>query len=154
MRVLQFSSASFDACAFEVAMGLASGGTLVLGTGTELMPGLPLARLLVEQRVEVVTLPPTALAALPEGDYPDLKVITVAGEACPAALVRRWAGAPRRFFNLYGPTEATIWSSHAACSANDAQVPPIGVPVANTRLHVLDGMRQPVPLGFPGELWI
>ena len=164
LRVLQFASASFDACAFEVAMALASGGTLVLASREDLMPGPALAGLLRRQRVNVVTLPPTALAALPAPspagapaaatDYPDLHLVTVAGEACPLALVQQWAAPGRRFFNLYGPTEATIWSSVAECQAGDTQPPPIGVPVPNTRLHVLDAQRQPLPWGMPGELWI
>ncbi|MBQ1766191.1 MAG: non-ribosomal peptide synthetase, partial [Aquincola sp.] len=66
----------------------------------------------------------------------------------------QWAAPGRRFFNLYGPTEATIWSSVAECQAGDTQPPPIGVPVPNTRLHVLDAQRQPLPWGMPGELWI
>ena len=154
MRALQFASASFDACAFDLAMALASGGTLVLGSGSELMPGPNLAGLLREQRVEVVTLPPTALAALPDGDYPDLKVITAAGEACPASLLARWARPGVRFFNLYGPTEATIWASYAECFAGDNGAPAIGVPVPNVTLHVLDAQRRPQPVGMPGELYI
>ncbi|CAN5303899.1 N/A [soil metagenome] len=154
MRVLQFASASFDACAFEVAMALASGSTLVLADSVALMPGQALASLLREQRVEVVTLPPTALAALPPGDYPDLKVITVAGEACPKSLVERFAHEPLRFFNLYGPTEATIWSSVAECHWDDADAPTIGVPVPNVQLHVLDVNRKLLPIGMPGELYI
>ena len=154
MRVLQFASASFDACAFEVAMALASGGTLVLADGASLMPGEPLAALLREQRVEVVTLPPTALAALPDGDYPDLKIVTAAGEACSQSLVRRFAGPGRRFFNLYGPTETTVWASYCECRADDPGEPPIGVPVPNFRLHVLDAHRELSPIGMPGELFI
>ncbi len=154
MRVLQFASASFDACAFELAMALASGSTLVLASSADLMPGPNLAQLLREQHVEVVTLPPTALAALPDADFPDLKVITVAGEACPLSLVQRFARPSLRFFNLYGPTEATIWSSIAECRAGDGHAPPIGVPVSNVRLYVLDAHRHPQPVGMPGELYI
>jgi amino acid adenylation domain-containing protein len=155
MRVLQFASASFDACAFELAMALASGGTLVMGSAEDLMPGPALARLLQREQVQVVTLPPTALAALPEDTrLPSLEVVTVAGEACPPALVQRWAKPPVRFFNLYGPTEATIWSTLAACRSGDDRVPPIGGPVPNVSLQVLDAQRQALPLGMPGELCI
>lgn len=154
MRVLQFASSSFDACAFEVCMALASGGTLVLASSDELMPGPGLARLLREQQVQVVTLPPTALAALPDGEYPQLEVITVAGEACPLSLVQRFARPSLRFFNLYGPTEATIWSSVAECRQDDSAAPSIGVPVPNVSLYVLDAQRRLLPRGMPGELYI
>ena len=154
MRVLQFASLSFDASAFEIAMALCSGGTLVLADSAELMPGPSLERVLRVERVEVITVPPSALAALPQGPYPDLKVITVAGEACPADLVEQWARAPARFFNLYGPTEATIWSSYIECFPGRGTPPPIGRPVPNAQLHVLDRNANPLPIGVPGELHI
>jgi amino acid adenylation domain-containing protein len=154
MRVLQFASPSFDASAFEIAMALCSGGTLVIADGSELMPGAPLERLLRAQRVEVITVPPSALAALPSGPYPDLKIITVAGEACPAEVVDQWARPPARFFNLYGPTETTIWASFVECFAGSGAPPPIGKPVPNMQLHVLDRNASALPIGMPGELYI
>ena len=151
-RVLQFSSLSFDALAFEFLMALCSGGALYLAPQEDLVPGPAFARLLRKHAVTIVTLPPSALAALEEDDFPALEVITVAGEACPAQLVDRWAPG-RRFFNLYGPTEASIWTTVAEC-VDGGQAPPIGRPIANTRVHILDRHQQPVPIGIPGELCI
>jgi amino acid adenylation domain-containing protein/non-ribosomal peptide synthase protein (TIGR01720 family) len=150
-RVLQFASFSFDAATFEVAMALPHGGTLFLGESDEILPGPDLLTFLREQRIEVVTLPPTALAATSFEELPDLSTITVAGEACPAELVSRWAPG-RRFFNLYGPTEATIWSTFAELRAGDE--PHIGRPIGNTTIHLLDSHSNPVPVGVPGELCI
>ncbi|MBV9773057.1 MAG: AMP-binding protein, partial [Gemmatimonadetes bacterium] len=135
-RVLQFASPSFDASVFEMAMALGSGAALVLGSRDELLPGAEMVRLLEARRVSVVTLPPAALAALPDAELPSLRVVTVAGEACPAELVERWAPG-RRFFNLYGPTEDTIWSSTGECRAGGGRIT-IGGPVANARAYVLD----------------
>ncbi len=90
-RVLQFSSLSFDASTFEVVMALPKGGTLILGDRMALMPGPELLEFLARHRVSIVTLPPSALGALPVGDLSDLATITVAGEACGAELVSRWA---------------------------------------------------------------
>jgi amino acid adenylation domain-containing protein len=150
-RVLQFSSLSFDASVFETAMALCAGGTLHLGSRESLLPGRPLLETLRSERINVITLPPSALLNVPIEALPDLDTVTVAGEACPAELVDRWAPG-RAFFNLYGPTEATIWATYERCAAN---VPPtIGGPIANTRIHVLDRHRQPVPIGVPGELHI
>lgn len=151
-RVLQFSSLSFDAFVFETVMALASGATLVVGDREDLLPGPALVQLLRKQRVTLVTLPPSALAILPEDALPDLEIITVAGEACPAHLVERWAPG-RRFFNLYGPTETTIWATMAPCS-HGRRPPWIGKPIANTSAYVLDAWGSPVPVGVAGELYL
>ena len=87
-----------------------------------------------------------------DDDFPTLRVITVAGEACPAEVVERWAPG-RRFFNLYGPTETTIWATAAECSVGGGR-PPIGSPIANTCVYLLDQHRQLVPVGVPGEIYL
>ena len=150
-RVLQFSLISFDASSFDVLMALPKGATLVLGERRALMPGVDLQRFLLEQRVTIVTLPPTALAAMPRQALPELRTICVAGEACSPDLVERWAPG-RRFFNLYGPTEATIWSTAAELRAGEA--PHIGRPIANVTTYVLDSLGGVVPVGVAGELYI
>ena len=150
-RVLQFASPSFDAATFELVDALPKGATLVTGDRHQLLPGPDLLRFLREERIGIVTLPPTALAATPVAELPDLRVITVAGEACPRELVTRWAPG-RRFFNLYGPTETTIWSSFAELQPGEDVH--IGLPIANTRIDLLDAAGEPVPVGVPGELCI
>ena len=151
-RVLQFASFSFDAATFELVMALAAGGALCLAPREELLPGPGLIALLRRQAVTMVTLPPSALAALPVEDLPALRTITVAGEALPAELVARWGGR-HRLLNLYGPTEATIWSTVAEC-ADPERKPAIGRPIANTRAYVLDARGAPVPVGVTGELYV
>jgi amino acid adenylation domain-containing protein len=151
-RVLQFASISFDAAAFELVMALASGAALCVAPRDALLPGPGLLALLRRHAVTTVTLPPSALAALPVEELPALRTITVAGEALPAELVERW-GARHRLWNLYGPTEATIWSTAAEC-ADPARKPDIGGPIANVRAYVLDAALQPLPVGVPGELYI
>jgi non-ribosomal peptide synthase protein (TIGR01720 family) len=89
---------------------------------------------------------------MPTAELPALRTITVAGEACAADLVERWAKG-RQFFNLYGPTEATIWATAAAC-CDGRRPPPIGLPISNTQVFVLDQHLCPVPIGVPGELHI
>ena len=150
-RVLQFSSLSFDAASFELVMALTHGATLVLGDRDELMPGPDLAGFLERYAIGLVTLPPTALAATPRSELPALETITVAGEACPAELVRRWAPG-RRFFNLYGPTETSIWATMAELRAGDAAH--IGRPIGNVRVYLLDAHGEPQPAGLPGEICI
>src|SRR5918999_3686390 len=149
-RVLQFASFSFDASTFEVVMALRAGATLCLGRRESLLPGPALLRLLQERVVTLVTLPPSALAPLPSEALPALRTIAVAGEACSAELARRWAEA-HRFFNLYGPTEGTIWATTGE-RLDDGHTLPIGRPLINTQVYLLDPHLQPVPIGVSGEL--
>jgi amino acid adenylation domain-containing protein len=86
-----------------------------------------------------------------------LKAAIVAGEKCPLDLVRRHytslAGVP--LFNEYGPTEATVWSSVYECRYDISRDNlPIGRPIANTRIYLLDSRLQLVPPGVAGELYI
>jgi amino acid adenylation domain-containing protein/non-ribosomal peptide synthase protein (TIGR01720 family) len=151
-RVLQFSSPNFDASLFELTMALTTGGTLVLARQEEMQPGEPLARLLDERAITILTIPPSSLSVVPFRHLPALAVVNVAGEPCPETLVDRWAPG-RRFFNLYGPTECTIWTTAHECEAGQG-APPIGRPIANTRVRVLDAQGRRVPGGIPGELCI
>ncbi len=151
-RVLQFASLSFDASVFEMVMALATGAALVMATKEELLPGPPLQKLLREQSISNLTIPPSALALEPADDFPELRTVIVAGEACSAELVERWSER-REFFNAYGPTETTIWASINRCRAEEGR-PSIGKPIGNTQLFVLDPRLEPVPLGVTGELYI
>ncbi|MCA1612829.1 MAG: amino acid adenylation domain-containing protein [Acidobacteria bacterium] len=151
-RVLQFSSLSFDASIFETMMALANGATLCLAGQESLLPGPRFVELMRGERVTVATLPPSVLANLPATELPDLVTLTVAGEACSAEVVARWAEG-RRFFNLYGPTEATVWTTSAECEPGGGR-PPIGRPVANTQVYVLDAGLRPAPVGVSGELYV
>jgi amino acid adenylation domain-containing protein len=152
-RVLQFSPFSFDASVWEKAMALGNGARLVLARQATLASGAELARLLKEQGITHVTLPPSVLSVLDPQDLPDLQVVISAGEACSRELVQRW-GAGRVFVNAYGPTETTVCASAAVCDPADEQPPSIGTAIANFRLYVLDANGQPVPIGVPGELHI
>ena len=109
-RVLQFASISFDASVSEIFATLAAGATLCMAKFEKMLPGPELLTLLREQAVNVVTFPPTVLAALSEAGLPALRTIVSAGEACTLELARRW-GCGRRFINAYGPTEATVCAS-------------------------------------------
>ncbi|RAT40576.1 hypothetical protein AU495_16350 [Lonsdalea populi] len=150
-RLLQFASFSFDACFFEVAAALTQGACLVLATRDDLLPGPALLHTLQSQAITHVTLPPVAAGALePKAALPDLKTLVLAGEACPPALVKRWA-AGRRMINAYGPTEATICATVYVCDAQDKRIPPIGRPIANTRIYILDAQGSLRRSAWPGK---
>ena len=152
-RVLQFSPFSFDASVWEIAMSLGNGATLCLAPQETLASGPDLLKLMREQAITTVTLPPSMLNVLTPQALPDLRTIISAGEACTRELVARWATG-RQFFDAYGPTETTVCASMALCDPDDEREPSIGKPIANFQLYILDSHHQPVPVGVPGELHI
>lgn len=93
--VLQFATPGFDASISEIAMALGAGGTLHLAPREALTPGPPLLRRLREERISVVTLPPSALAVMSLDDLPALRSVIFAGES-PAPDVLAQAAAPGR----------------------------------------------------------
>ena len=147
-RVLQFASLSFDGAFWEICGALAAGAALVL-SGKE-RGGDGLARLMRRHRVTHATLPPVLVADL-SADLP-LENLLVAGEACSPDVVARWSPG-RRMINAYGPTETTVCATMSE-ALSGAVVPPIGRPIWNTQVYVLDGGLQPVPAGVAGELYI
>jgi amino acid adenylation domain-containing protein len=151
-RVLQFASLSFDASVSEIFMALPVGATLCLEPVTRLLPGSELSDSLRERAITTVTLPPLVLAMLAAGDFPNLRTIIVAGEDCSAEIVAKWSEG-RRFFNAYGPTETTVCATIGEC-LDSSRKPPIGRPLANAQVYLLDRHLQPLPVGVPGELYV
>ncbi|HEX6288636.1 MAG TPA: amino acid adenylation domain-containing protein, partial [Herpetosiphonaceae bacterium] len=152
-RVLQFAALSFDAAVSEICMALLAGAALYLAPRETLLPGPGLLDLMDRHAIDVVTLPPSALAAMPIAELPALRTIAVAGEACPPDVLARWERPGRRLINAYGPTETTVCATMAEV-LDSSQRPPIGRPIDNTQVFVLDDQLQPVPLGVPGEVLI
>lgn len=151
-RVLQFASVSFDASVSEIFKTLLVGGCLCLEPQERLLAGPDLARSLRDRNIDTVTLPPSALATLRPEDLPALKKIIVAGEACSAELYSRWSNG-RRFFNAYGPTEVTVCATIGECE-DAVRTPPIGRPIGNMEVYLLDQKLQSVPIGVTGELYV
>ncbi|MGW7057977.1 amino acid adenylation domain-containing protein [Streptomyces sp. NPDC054904] len=151
-RVLQFSSPSFDASVLELCMALTSGAALVVPEPGPLA-GEPLARVIAERAVTHALIPPAALAGVPSEGLSGFSCLIVGGDATSPELVERWAPG-RRMVNAYGPTESTVAVSISAPLEVSYAAPPIGTPVADTRVHVLDGSLRPVPPGVAGELYV
>lgn len=151
-RVLQFISPGFDVSIWEFLMALTAGATLVMAPARASLPGPELHQYLRQQRVSAMILLPSTLSQLPADPLPELRTLICGGEVCSAELLERWAPG-RRFVYGYGPTEATIATTLEECFA-DGKNPPIGRPLANLRVYVLDPARQLVPAGVAGELFI
>lgn len=152
-RVLQFSTATFDASIFEVFCTLCNGAALhIPPADAPLLPDSALNRFLRERRITHTLLTPAVLGALPNDDLPDLQFVVSAGDTCTAEFVNRWKPG-RRAANTYGPTETTVAATVYECLPGDAR-PPIGKPLANTRIHILDEHGREVPIGAAGEIVI
>ncbi|MGW4806846.1 amino acid adenylation domain-containing protein [Kitasatospora sp. NPDC004272] len=159
-RVLQKTPAGFDVSVWEFFWALCEGATVVLARPDgHREPGY-LADLIAQQAVTAMHFVPSMLRAFLE--EPDLgtRCTTLrhafcSGEALPADTVDRWhtalPGVP--LHNLYGPTEAAVDVTHHT-TAPGAGTVPIGRPVWNTRLYVLDAALRPCPVGVPGELYL
>lgn len=165
--VLAVTSVSFDISVLELLWPLTRGARVVVADeriienlagerphslrelcarhGVTLMQGTP-------SLLSAVAAEPEALTALS-----GLRALLVGGEAFPSGLARRLLDAlpGTRLLNMYGPTETTIWSTvHELDRRHDADMIPIGTPIPNTPIRVLDGHGRDTPAEVAGELWI
>ncbi|KAB7762337.1 non-ribosomal peptide synthetase, partial [Xanthomonas maliensis] len=152
-RVLQLANIAFDACLSEVLMAWLAGACLHVPPA-DALAGEALLEVMQQHRITHLTMTPTVLASLPTPAHcPHLQTLVVAGEAADTALVQRWQ-AQARVINAYGPTEASVCASLHLDGANDGERLPIGRPLANVRLYVLDAHGRLAPIGVAGELHI
>ncbi len=153
-RVLQYASFSFDASVSEIFMALAAGATLYMISRETMLSQSGLLAALQKNEITTITLPPSILAVLPEAELPKLETIISAGEACTKNIVNRWNKA-HRFINAYGPTESTVCTTcNAVAGIVDRDNIPIGGPIDNLKVYVVDQNMNPAPIGVPGELLI
>ncbi|MGV0607792.1 amino acid adenylation domain-containing protein, partial [Mycolicibacterium sp. XJ1904] len=148
----QFHSYAFDFSVWEIWGALLHGGRLVVVP--ELVARSPheFHRLLVRERVTVLTQTPSAAGTLPVEGL-DAAALVIGAEPCPPELVDRWAPG-RVMVNVYGPTETTMWLCASVPLAEGSGPPPIGSPTAWASFFVLDGWLRPVPVGVVGELYL
>ncbi|WP_417732505.1 amino acid adenylation domain-containing protein [Rosistilla oblonga] len=153
-RVMHGFSPSFDGAISEILLTLLSGATLVIADAETIRDPRLLTTMLQDEQVTVAKFPPALLSMLHSDQLPNLKIVASAGDKLTGELARRWVPG-RRMFNGYGPTEATVGVSMMLipdpCSDDR---PPIGGPMRNMRMYVLDLQAQPVPIGMPGEIYI
>ncbi|MFB6721417.1 amino acid adenylation domain-containing protein [Kribbella sp. NPDC056345] len=162
-RVLQKTPSSFDVSVWEFFWALCEGAAVVLAVPDGHRDPAYLARLIQAEQVTTMHFVPSMLEAFLVTDEVtadsawsrSLRRVFSSGEALPGTASRRWhelTGVP--LHNLYGPTEAAVdVTFHEYDGASDTTVP-IGRPVWNTGLRVLDSCLRPVPDGVPGELYL
>ena len=159
-RVLQKTPFSFDVSVWEFFWPLIAGARLVIARPGGHQDPRYLADTIAEHAITTVHFVPSMLQLFLEtpglARCASLRRVICSGEALPADLRDRClARLPAELHNLYGPTEAAVDVTAWACARGDARpAVPIGRPIANTQIYLLDTQLQPVPLGVPGELYI
>jgi thioesterase domain-containing protein/acyl carrier protein len=164
-RVLQFSTISFDIAVEEIFPTWMSGATLVLKTPQMPLSGREFLAWIRERQITVLDLPTAywhelvhQMSDTKQALPPKLRRVIVGGEKASANALIAWrkvAGDRVQWINTYGPTEASVIAT--SFEPQGSEIPavlPIGRPIANTQIHVLDSHLQPVPVGLRGELHI
>ena len=162
---LLFHSYAFDFSVWELWGALAYGGRLVVAPLWTTRAPEALADLLVEERVTVLNATPTLFLSAQDdlvrvAEKLALRLVVFGGEALRPSALRPWF---RRFgedgpslVNMYGITETTVHVTYRRLTAADVDhdVSPIGEPIRDLQLYLLDAHRNPVPPGVPGELFV
>ncbi|HEX8275245.1 MAG TPA: non-ribosomal peptide synthase/polyketide synthase [Longimicrobiaceae bacterium] len=160
--VLQVATPTFDASIRETLGALTTGARLVLSPPGELAEPRRLLERVRERGVTaVMAIVPSVLRPVLAEARPGearLRLLLVSGEPLPVADARRARevfGAELRVVNQWGATECTMSSTlHTVADDEEAPIAPVGVPIPNTRVYVLDGELEPTPFGVPGEAYI
>ena len=160
-KVAKVSNTSFDAATFEIWGALLNGSQLVIINTETMLDPRQFAAEIRQQGITVLFLT-TALfqktaASVPQA-FNSLKYLLFGGEIADPKCVREvlQKGAPENLIHVYGPTENTAFSTFYCVRdvPETAVSVPIGKPIANTQVYILDSDLQPVPIGIPGELYL
>ncbi|NJL59323.1 MAG: amino acid adenylation domain-containing protein [Desulfobacteraceae bacterium] len=154
-RVLQFASLSFDASLSEIFMALLCGAALIIADRDTIEDPKAFLAYLDRHKVSVATLPPGYLNVLNRQIPETLRTIITAGEPAIAADALFYSSF-KNYFNAYGPTEISVCASYYRVSSDSPCIPsvPIGKPIANTEIFILNDDLKPVPIGISGEICI
>lgn len=150
---------TFDPSLIELCLPLISGASVALPPPGRMIPE-SLADFAIRHGVTVIAFVPSTLSRFLDRaqGQPDLmlRVACCGGEVLPAELVNRYLNGTRaRLFNVYGPTETCIFATAWECAISPAESAlPLGLPVDDTRIYVLDSKRLPLPPGVVGEIFI
>ncbi|MBX3233429.1 MAG: amino acid adenylation domain-containing protein [Labilithrix sp.] len=158
-RVLAVTTISFDISLLELFAPLYAGGSSTLATSAEAMDGSALRRLLEAEPVTLLQATPTTWRLLQGAGWDGTRGLRAlcGGEPFPKELARELLPRVAEVWNMYGPTETTVWSTAHRVRPEDVEGErsvPIGRPIANTQVYVLDPRRRLVPRGAVGELYI
>ncbi|WP_152249856.1 non-ribosomal peptide synthetase, partial [Xanthomonas maliensis] len=155
-RLLAVTTLGFDIAGLELFAPLVHGACVVIAA-PDLRDPAEWMQLLAAQRISVLQATPTFWQLLLNAGWqstPNMRLLC-GGEALPQDLAQRLRAGGGQLWNLYGPTEATIWASaHPVRSSDAGSIVPLGRPLPDTRLQVLDAHGRLSPIGVAGELVI
>ena len=153
--VLAVTTISFDVATGELLVPLSVGARVIIASANDVTDGSRLREQMEKHKVTAITATPGTFRLLREAgwkSHPGLKIWST-GEALPRELANTLLEGGAELWDLYGPTETTIWSVGCRIESTSGPVP-IGRPVENTQVYVVDEFGEPVPIGVAGELWI
>ncbi|HLA33202.1 MAG TPA: amino acid adenylation domain-containing protein [Pseudomonas sp.] len=155
-RLLAVTTLGFDIAGLELFLPLVHGACVVLATREQVLQPTELLHLLEQEAITLMQATPASWQMLVEHDSPAWQGLRVlcGGEALGAELAQRLLGLGVELTNVYGPTETTVWSAAQPVQRVEGAVVPIGRPLANNRLYILDERLEPQPVGVAGELCI
>jgi amino acid adenylation domain-containing protein len=154
--LLAITPLSFDIATLEIFLPLIKGGRIVLANSTDVVDGVRLRDLLLEHQVTMLQATPVTWRLLLEAGWegsPNLKALC-GGEVLAPDLAKELVHRSGAAWNGYGPTETTIYSTVYRVTGAEESTVPIGLPVANTSVYVLDANLNPVPVNVPGQIYI
>jgi amino acid adenylation domain-containing protein len=155
-RILQFSNYVFDASIEQIVLALMTGASLIVFERSLLLKEDGIRELLIRHQVTHLHCTPGFLQTIALDDTYVLKRVVTGGEVCPPELAERWAK-KYPFYNKYGPTETTVTSVEYHIQATDLSnttAIPIGRPISNTQVYIVNADGQLCPVGVGGELCI
>ncbi|MGG3840811.1 amino acid adenylation domain-containing protein, partial [Paenibacillus thiaminolyticus] len=152
-NVIQFASLSFDASCWEIFKALFLGATLYIPAKETILDYRLFENYMSRHQITATILPPTYAAYLNPNNLPDLKKLITGGSASSTDFVQQWKDNVL-YFNAYGPTEDTIVTTIWPASAIGDNSVPIGRPIPNHRVYIVDANDQLLPVGIAGELCI
>ncbi|MBF0573318.1 MAG: amino acid adenylation domain-containing protein, partial [Desulfamplus sp.] len=152
-RVLQFATLMFDASMSEIFMALLCGAAVVMIDKEQIQDTTRFIDYMENKEISVITLPPVYLKMLNRHPLPKLRVLITAGE--PAIKEDAlFYGRTKNYFNAYGPTETAVCTSFHKVNPDSfyGDTIPVGSPIANNAVFIVDQHLNPVPVGVAGEL--
>ncbi|MEM8827934.1 MAG: amino acid adenylation domain-containing protein [Cyanobacteria bacterium P01_G01_bin.19] len=158
-KLLAITTISFDIAALEIYLPLITGATVVLANKETTIDADRMSQTIAENNITIMQATPATWQMLIDNNWqgkPDLKILS-GGEALSRSLALELDSRCQEIWNLYGPTETTIWSSIYKFNSDkhpELNTIPIGKPIANTQLYILDSQLNIMPPGRSGELYI
>jgi non-ribosomal peptide synthetase component F len=157
--LLAVTTLSFDIAVLELMLPLTVGARVVIASSGVAADGALLAQALTDSQATFMQATPASWRSLLEAGWQGKDDLTLlcGGEALTNDLAENLLKRGARLWNLYGPTETTIWSTSYRVPSDvntNANIIPIGKPIANTLIYILDSTLQPVPIGVIGDLYI